>query len=113
MEEKDYMFKNIEEVVEELLSIPFGHSVDFTFDIPEDESDECWEPSGWHGVKIMNLFDEPNGVLCFGIYGGGYVARVEEITEDKEIIEIFKRFCNEVTGREVTVLCVSKNHDGN
>lgn len=113
MEEKDYTFKTIEEVIEELLSLPWGHSVDFTFDVPEDEVDEYWEPSGWYGVKIMDLFNEPNGVLCFGTYGGNYGIRVEDISEEKEIIDIFQRFCNEEVDREVTVLCVSKKHDGN
>lgn len=112
MEEKDYTFKTIEEVVEELFSLIWGHSVDFTFDVPENETDECWEPTGWYGVKIMDLFNEPHGVLCFGVYGGGYSVRVEEITEPKEVIEIFQRFCNEEVGREVTVLCVSKEYDG-
>lgn len=110
--EKDYVFKTIEEVVDELLSLEYGHSVDFTFDVPEDETDEYFEPTGWHGVKIVNLFDEPHGVLCFGTYGGYYGIRAEAIIDTKEIVDIFQRICNEEVDREVTVLCVSKKYDG-
>ena len=111
MEEKDYTFKTIEEVVEELLSLPFGYSVDFTFDVPEDE-DENFEPTGWHGIKLADLFDEPEGVLCFGMYGG-INTRVENIYDTKDIKDIFQKICNEEMGCEVDVLCVSKKHNGN
>lgn len=109
--EKGYRFMSPAEVVRELESLPFGDSVDFTFDTPDDEND-VFEPSGWYGVKKVNLFDEMWGVLCFGMYGGGYNTRVEEITEPKEIEEIFRRFLEDEADRHVEILCVSNKHNG-
>ena len=110
MKEKDYMFKTIEDVVNELKNLPFGQSIDFTFDDPDDE-DEYFAPSDWYGVKIMNLFDEPYGVLCFGYYGGSGI-RIEEIEDSTEILEKLKTFCYDEMDREVNVLCVSKKCNG-
>lgn len=45
-------------------------SFDFTFDILNLDPDV--EPSGWFGVKIINIFDEnPYGFFVMGYYGGG------------------------------------------
>ncbi len=45
-------------------------SFDFTFDILNLDPDV--EPSGWYGVKIINIFDEnPYGFFVMGYYGGG------------------------------------------
>lgn len=103
--EKDYRFMTVKEIADMLLKLPFGNSIDFTFDSPDDVTED-FEPSGWYGVKLNNLFDEPFGVLCFGYYGGGS-GRIEEIYEKKEIVDILQRFVNEEVGMEVKDLCVS------
>lgn len=52
-------------------------SFDFTFDDYEMfgeyiESGEYEEPSGWYGVKIIDIFNEnPYGFFVMGYWGGG------------------------------------------
>lgn len=107
----DYVFKTIKEVADELLTLPVGDSVDFTFDTPDDVLDETFEPSGWYGIKRLYPFDEQFGILLFGVYGGG-CCMAEEIYEIKEIPEIIQGFCDAETGTTVKVLCVSTKHNG-
>lgn len=108
---KDYRFLEPKEVINELRSLPFGSSVDFTFDTPEDESAN-FEPSGWYGVKFAKLFDENIGVLCFGMYGGMYT-KAESISETSEIYDLFQQFLDSEAGYSVDMLCVSNKYNGN
>lgn len=107
---KNYSFKTIKEVADELLALPPGESIDFTFDTPDDVT-EGFEPSGWFGVKITTLFDEKFGLLCFGYYGGGGL-RIEEIYDRKEIANILQRFCDDEACTNVKQLCVSAQRNG-
>ena len=66
MEEK-YKIVTISELASMLESKEHGESIDFTFDDVLDE----YEPSGWYGVKIVDLFNEPEGCIVMGYYGGG------------------------------------------
>lgn len=66
MEER-YKIIAVSELADMIKAKKFNESIDFTFDGElEDE-----EPSGWFGVKIVDLFDEPEGCLAIGYYGGG------------------------------------------
>ena len=63
-------FLTVSELAEMLLVAPIDTQFDFTFDTPESV-EQYGEPTGWYGVKLTRIFDEHNGVLCFGYYGGG------------------------------------------
>lgn len=65
MKEK-YKIVAVSELVDMLNKKKFGESIDFTFDTTLDS-----EPSGWYGVKIVDLFNEPEGCIVMGYYGGG------------------------------------------
>ena len=65
MEEK-YKIITITELANRLEMKNLGESIDFTFDTTLDS-----EPSGWYGVKIVDLFNEPEGCIVMGYYGGG------------------------------------------
>lgn len=108
--DKDYKFMKPDEVVEELLTLPIGESIDFTFDTPDDVTDDTFEPTGWYGIKRMKLFDEPFGVLCFGYYGGTETM-IEHIYELEEIYEDFQNYLHLVAD-SVEWLCVSTKHNG-
>ena len=54
MKEK-YKIVTVSELASMLESKEHGESIDFTFDDVLDE----YEPSGWFGVKIVDLFNEP------------------------------------------------------
>lgn len=97
-----YKFMSVEEVAEKLMSNERGVPVDFTF----DDEYMTQEPTGWYGVKIIDLFDETNGCLAFGIYGGG-MNRVEEIIPSDESVTVkLQRFLNDEVGYEVKKICV-------
>ena len=65
MKEK-YKIVTVSELADMLNKNKFGESIDFTFDTTLDS-----EPSGWYGVKIVDLFNEPRGCIVMGYYGGG------------------------------------------
>ena len=49
------------------------NSVDFTFDVMDDNGKICTgsgKPEGWHGIKIVNLFDCQTYTVAIGYYGG-------------------------------------------
>ena len=66
MKEK-YKIVTVSELASMLESKEHGESIDFTFNDVLDE----YEPSGWFGVKIVDLFNEPEGCIVMGYYGGG------------------------------------------
>lgn len=68
-------------------------SVDFTFD-NIDEDPDC-DPTGWYGVKLINIFDEQYGVIAMGYYGGGftYVYEIEQLDPEVEKEEELKQVC--------------------
>lgn len=69
------------------------------------EEDE--EPSGWFGVKIVDLFDESNGCLAIGYYGGGAtIARC--INPEDNLEELLREMLRELseTDEQVEVICV-------
>lgn len=66
MEEK-YKIITVSELADMVERKKFNESIDFSF----DNTLEDGEPSGWFGVKVVDLFDEPKGCLAIGYYGGG------------------------------------------
>lgn len=69
-EKVKYSFHNVEQLACALLTAPQGTAFDFTLDQSE-ESFWGGEPTGWYGAKITNLFDEREGALVVGYWGGG------------------------------------------
>lgn len=104
---KDYTWKSPEGVIDLLLTLPVGTSVDFTFDPPEDYTDEKFEPSAWYGVKIMEIFGIKT--LNIGIWGGGDF-EAHEIYEEDDKYDIFDDYCAEY-GQNY-MLCVSNKYNG-
>ena len=103
---KDYTWKTPEEVIDLLLTVPDGTSVDFTFETPENEC-ENFEPSGWYGVRLAYMFG--NNVICMGTWGGGNVYS-KEYFEDEEMYIIFNDYCKKHGQNHV--LCVSDKYNG-
>lgn len=103
---KDYTWKTTEEVIDLLITLPLGTSVDFTFDIPEDECDD-FEPTGWYGVKITYMFG--SNVLTMGKWGGGDIES-EEFYDNEDMYSIFNDYCREY-GQDYQ-LCVSNKFNG-
>ena len=107
MKEK-YKIVTVSELASMLESKEHGESIDFTFDDVLDE----YEPSGWFGVKIVDLFNEPKGCVAMGYYGGGAtIARcidpdeetLEELLKEmlweiSDTIDPVERLCIDLTG---------------
>ena len=80
MKEK-YRIITVTELAKRLEMKNLGEYIDFTFDTTLDS-----EPSGWYGVKIVDLFNEPEGCIVMGYYGGGAtISRC--INPDEETVE--------------------------
>ena len=106
MEEK-YRIITVTELANRLEMKNLGESIDFTFDTTLDS-----EPSGWFGVKIVDLFNEPKGCVAMGYYGGGatiarYINPDEETLEEllkemlweiSDTIDPVERLCIDLTG---------------
>ena len=106
MEEK-YRIITVTELANRLEMKNIGESIDFTFDTTLDS-----EPSGWYGVKIVDLFNEPEGCIAMGYYGGGAtIARcinpdeetLEELLKEmlweiSDTIDPVERLCIDLTG---------------
>ena len=106
MEEK-YRIITVTELANMLEMKNLGESIDFTFDTTLDS-----EPSGWYGVKIVDLFNEPEGCIAMGYYGGGAtIARcinpdeetLEELLKEmlweiSDTIDPVERLCIDLTG---------------
>ena len=64
----EYKMMTAAEAIDRLFTLK-TKTLDFTFDNINKDID-C-EPSGWHGMKLMKIFDEDDGVFAIGYYGGG------------------------------------------
>ena len=93
---KKYVFWTAKELGEKLL---YGtkKEYDFTFDDKETISGG-FEPTGWHGVKLINLFDNhlPN-CLAVGYWGGGdtKVYNLEMAEEIDNLVELMTKCLEE------------------
>ena len=102
MEEK-YKIITVTELANKLGTKNIGESIDFTFDTTLDS-----EPSGWYGVKIVDLFNEPEGCIVMGYYGGGATI-LRCINPGEEIVEeLLKEMLLELseTDTPVEYVCV-------
>ena len=102
MEEK-YKIITVTELANRLEMKNLGESIDFTFDITLDS-----EPSGWYGVKIVDLFNEPKGCIVMGYYGGGATISRCINPEEETVEELLKEMLWELseTDAPVKYVCV-------
>ena len=103
MEEK-YRIITVTELANMLESKEHGESIDFTFDDVLDE----YEPSGWFGVKIVDLFNEPEGCIVMGYYGGGATISRCINPEEETVEELLKEMLWELSETDAPVehVCV-------
>lgn len=73
---KRYEFMTISQLAHALCDAMNGTEFDFTFDTKES-LEVRGEPEGWYGVKIIDMFGESRGTLCFGYWGGGCTQRID------------------------------------
>lgn len=71
--------------------------ISFTDDRIEDV-DENFEPTGWYGMKIIEVFDREQ--IVFGKWGGG-IEKIEEINYG--ITEVIKEFFEWEFGRKISL----------
>lgn len=102
MEEK-YRIITVTELANMLDTKKFGESIDFTFDTTLDN-----EPSGWYGVKIVDLFNEPEGCITMGYYGGGATISRCINSGEETIEELLKEMLWELseTDEQVKSICI-------
>lgn len=118
MKEKDYEFKTSEELIEKLLTLPEGTSIDFTFDTPEEAEWDGFEPSDWRGAKIVTIDGFGGGrhgvkerCLICGMWGVGILYCSPDIECYSDFIDGFTQFCKD-EGMYGEYLCVSKKYNG-
>ncbi len=103
MNKERYKIVSVEELANMLADRGFNESVDFTFDnVIED-----YEPTGWFGVKLVNLFNEPSGCIAMGYYSGSTTA-VRNLNPDITIEELLKEMLWEFSETDAPVerVCV-------
>lgn len=112
---RKYVFLTAKELVEKLL---YGtkKEYDFTFDDVESISGG-YEPTGWFGIKLMNLFDNhlPDS-LAVGYWGGGDTKlfnlewdeeRADHVTKTERLEEIMTKYLSEYFAEnDATIACV-------
>ena len=84
MTESTYEFLTAEQFAHAIAAAPTNTIFDFTFDQSIDGF-VCGQPTGWHGAKITEIFDEHDGVFAVGYYGGG----------DTRVYDIYKEWSGE------------------
>ena len=102
MKEK-YKIVAVSELADMLNKKKFGESIDFTFNTTLDI-----EPSGWYGVKIVDLFNEPEGCIVMGYYGGGATISRCIYPGEETVEELLKEMLLELseTDTPVEYVCV-------
>lgn len=88
-----YKMMTAAEAIEELFKMERPRELSFTFD-NIDEDPEC-DPSGWYGMKILQIFDEDDGVFAMGYYGGGSTEAYDicGMIDNSDDIERVKEYC--------------------
>lgn len=100
--EEQYRIVTISELTNMLEEKKYDKSIDFSFDVTLED-----EPSGWFGIKLVNLFDEPQGCVAIGYYvGGATITRC--INPEDNMEELLKEMLWELseTDEPVEVVCV-------
>lgn len=102
--EEQYRIITVSELAKMLKRKKLNESIDFSFDNTLEENEE---PSGWFGVKIVDLFDEAKGCLAIGYYGGGATI-TRCIDPEDNLEELLKEMLHELseTDEQVKVVCV-------
>ena len=100
--EEQYRVVTISELANMLEEKKYDKSIDFSFDATLED-----EPSGWFGIKIVNLFDEPKGCVAIGYYGGGATI-TRCINPEDNMEEVLKEMLWKLseTDEPVEVVCV-------
>lgn len=99
--EEQYKIITASELADKLKEKRFEESIDFSFDTTLEDG----EPYGWFGVKIVKLFDESNGCLTMGYYGGGAtIARC--INPEDNLEELLKEMLQELSETNGRVECI-------
>lgn len=100
MEER-YKIITVSELADMLKIKKFNESIDFSF----DNTLEDGEPSGWFGIKVINLFDEPEGCLAIGYYGGSdTITRC--INPENSIEALLEEMLCELSETDDSVKCI-------
>ena len=101
--EEQYKIVTVSELANMLEEKKFDESIDFSFDSTLEDG----EPSGWFGIKIVDLFDEPKGCVAIGYYGGGATI-TRCINPEDSLEELLKEMLWELseTDEQVKVVCV-------
>lgn len=88
-----YKMMTAAEAINELFKMERPKTLSFTFD-NIDEDPEC-EPSGWYGMKILQIFDEDDGVFAMGYYGGGSTETYDiyGMVDNSDNEECIKEYC--------------------
>lgn len=93
---KNYRFVMFEDIVRWFLDGAVTE-ISFTDDRIEDV-DEKFEPTGWYGMKIIEVFDREH--IVFGKWGGG-IEKIEE--RNYGIAETIKEFFEWEFGRKLSL----------
>lgn len=80
-----YIYMSIYQFADAIASAPWGTEFDFTYDT---EDSIYGEPTGWYCMKVVRLFDEEGGVLCYGYYGGGCTQCIDMYIISDDIYDV-------------------------
>lgn len=112
---RKYVFLTAEELAHKLI---YGKkkSFDFTFDDAESIA-SGYEPTGWFGIKLMQLFDgELPNCLAIGYWGGGDLQvynlewdseQAEQVVRTEHMEKLMVKYINDYfADNEATIACV-------
>ena len=94
-EEEKVVYKMLTaaEAIDELFRMERQSELAFTFD-NTDEDPDC-DPSGWHSMKLTQIFDEEDYVFAIGYYGGGSTETYDiyGMVGESDNTECVKEYC--------------------
>ena len=102
-----YKMMTAAEAIDKLFEMERPRELAFTFD-NIDEDPEC-EPSGWYGMKMIQIFDEDDGVFAIGYYGGGSTETFDiyGMVNDSYDVKCVKKFCTKKLQSFINMWCDS------
>lgn len=110
----NYKFVTIEKLAKRLTEIETDKVIGFTND-SEDMVCDDFEPTGWYGAKISNMFD--GNALLIGYFGGGIIyskCLIDDDTESEIEEGLADFFSSEFYNKEKRKVCVDADEfDGN
>ena len=108
----EYNFVTVKQMADWLRACDLGDELGFTNDEKED-IEVNGEPTGWYGVTIVDLFDNPT--VVFGYYGGGAISCGSINYEDESFEDMIITFFNrefDIKLTEDSLVCVDANDYG-